>query len=132
MKIFDYIDYNRWLITATVAGLVLWLFAFSCTPITTSPISPADKVNAAELELEFAVWQKGIETTSARFDYARADLARQQEKLNRIEEAIIKIASTNFADFGTLFTTLLGSGVIGLLADNIRKDGVIGGLKRNK
>jgi len=131
-KITDFIDYNRFAVATTILTLLVWFYAIGCTPLTESPVSPGQAVNAAELETEFAVWQKQNEAMMIRFEAAGRDLQQQAENQAKIQQAIMSIASGQVTNFGALAELLMSGGLIGVIADNIRKNGVIAGLKRNK
>lgn len=130
--IWSWIEKNRFTVLCPTVGGILWVIALGCIPVTQSPVHPDTVVSAPELDTEYLVWQKENETMIAKFEAAGKDLQRQQENQAKFVEVITKLASGSIADWPGLVQLLLGSGVVGLLADNIRKNGVIGGLKRNK
>ena len=132
-KVWSVVEKNRFSFIVPVIGFLLWVIAgFSCTPQTASPIRPTVMLNADELVTEFETWQASNVLIAKKFELAGADIQRQTEEWNKIQAALMQIATGSVTDFGGLVTILTGSGLIGLLADNIRKNGVIGGLKRNK
>lgn len=132
-KIWSVVEKNRWIVIAPLAGLILWLYAgLACVPETASPLRPAIKVNAAELQQDFQTWQADCELMSKRFEWAIADIKLQEEQWTKAENAIMQIATGGVTTWTGLLSILTGSGLVGLFADNIRKNGVIGGLKRNK
>jgi hypothetical protein len=130
-KLYDWIEHNRWTVIAPIVGLALWFAAGSCSPTTTSPIQPGQQITSQDLERDFRLWQKEQEAMVVKFDFAREDLARQREALNQLEQGIVKVASGDVRDLPGMVSLILGGGFIGTLLDNIRKNGVIGGLKRN-
>jgi hypothetical protein len=130
-KIWSWIEKNRFTVLLPVIGGIIWLIGVGCTPITQSPFTPDRQVTATELEQEYLIWQKENEIVIAKFEAAGKDLQQQAANQAKVLEVITTLASGSVADWPGLVQLLLGSGVVGLLADNIRKNGVIGGLKRN-
>lgn len=128
-KIWSWTEKNRFTVLCPIIGAVIWFVAVGCTPITQSPVTPGKDVTAIELEQEFLIWQKENEITVAKFEAAGKDLERQAENQKKFFEVITVLASGSVADWPGLVNLLLGSGMIGLVGDNIRKNGVIGGLK---
>jgi hypothetical protein len=130
-NLWSWIEKNRFIVLCPVIAGVVWMVAVGCTPITDSPFNPGKPVTATELEQEYLLWQKQNEIIVAKFEMAGKDLQQQYENQQKFMEVITTLASGSVADWPGLVQLLLGSGVVGLLADNIRKNGVIGGLKRN-
>ncbi len=130
-KVLKWINWNRFLVILPVAGLVTWLIAAGCTPQTISPIDPARQVTAAQLEIDFVSWKNETEIIAARFDYARADLQEQTEQLADLQAKMVTLASGGVADLPGLLKLLMSGAGIGAITDNIRKRGLISGLKRN-
>lgn len=130
-KVWKWIDHNRFIVIAPVVSLILWFIAVGCIPVTESPIAPGKFVSAPELETEFAIWQKNQETIALKFEAAGEDLKRQEEQNAEILKFITTLASGGVADLPGLIQLLAGGGLLGALADNIRKRGLIAGLKRN-
>ena len=126
-----WISYNRFLVLTLSLAVVFWGYAASCTPATPDPQQPSRLVNAAELQLSFDTWQLEQQITAKRYERAGEDLQQQVESNKKIEQLIINLASANVADLPGLVTLLLGGGGLGAIADNIRKRGLIAGLKRN-
>jgi len=129
MKTFlNWISYNRGLVAGLILGLIMAVILISCVAETASPLDPQKIVDANGLALEFSIWQAQNTITAKKFEFAMDDIKQQTENQAQIEKAIITVAQnpTNawqlFAD-GTL---------LGVLFDNIRKRGLIAGLKRNK
>lgn len=131
-SIWSWIEKNRFTVLCPALGVILWLIALGCIPVTQSPVHPDKVVSATELDQEFLVWQKENEVMTVKFEAAGKDLQQQAENQAKVIEVITKVASGSIADWPGLIQLLLGSGIVGLVADNIRKNGVIGGLKRNK
>jgi len=123
-KIWKWIEHNRFTVVIPLIVLIFWIIAVGCTPETKSPVT-GKLVTAAELQLDF-------DTVMASFELAKVDLERQAEMQTKFTEALMKLASGNVADWPGLAQMLIGGGLLGFFADNIRKNGVIGGLKRNK
>ena len=138
-KIWKWIDHNKFFVICVIASVVFFFVAASCTPTTQSPVDPAVMVNAPELELECLTWQIQQEIILARFDHARqikvtrdAYLEAQEKAWNEIQQAIVTIASGGIADLLGFLQLLFGLAGAGAITDNIRKRGLIAGLKRNK
>ena len=131
-KIWKWIDHNRCVVIGPIIGIMLWAYAVSCTPETASPLDPGRLVNVQQLDLDFRTWQKQQEIIAAKFEAAGQDLEQQAESNEKLKEMILGLASGGIPDLSGLVKLLVGGGGIGLVVDNIRKGGVIGGLKRNK
>ena len=131
-KIWKWIDHNRCVVVIPNMAIMTWAYAVSCTPLTGSPLDPARLVNVPQLELDFKTWQKQQEIAAAKFEAAGLDLEQQEERNAKLKETILGLASGGIPDVPGLVKLLVGGGGLGLLADNLRKGGVIGGLKRNK
>ena len=130
-KIWKWIEYNRFLVVAPIGALIIWLIAVGCTPLVNSPTTPGALVNAPELAVEFDVWQKTQDATMIRFEAAGEDLKRQEETQAKFLQAITSLATGGVADLPGLIQLLAGGGLLGAIGDNIRKRGLIAGLKRN-
>ena len=131
-KIWKWLDHNRCVVIIPIMAIMLWAYAVSCTPLTGSPLDPARLVNVQQLELDFKTWQKQQEITAAKFEAAGLDLEQQEERNAKLKETILGLASGGIPDVPGLVKMVVGGGGLGLLVDNVRKGGVIGGLKRNK
>lgn len=129
-QIKKWIDHNRFAVILPVVGCCLWAWVAGCTPQTASVLRPGETLNATELSLELKEWQAKVDVQAARYEAAAADLEAQQEAMAKAQEAVLQIASGSVADLPGLISLLLGGGVLGLLTDNVRKGGVIGGLKK--
>ena len=130
-KIWKWIDHNRFVVIGLLTGLILGLYAISCTPITNDPVDPQKQVDAQELQESFEIWQAEQDVVAKRFELAGKDLERQAENNAKIEKFIIDLAAGGIADLPGVITLLLGGGALGAIGDNIRKRGLISGLKRN-
>lgn len=131
-KIWKWIDHNRFVVIGPVLAIMIWFYAVSCTPQTRSPLDPAKLVTERELGIEFKVWQAENEIMIAKFEVAGEDLKEQKENNKKLEDFIVAVASGNVADLPGLITLLITGGGLGAITDNIRKRGLISGLKRNK
>jgi len=89
-------------------------------------------VNVQQLDLDFKTWQSQQEIMAAKFEAAGLDLEQQAASNEKIKEMILGLASGGIPDMSGLVKLLVSGGGAGLIIDNIRKGGVIGGLKRNK
>jgi len=131
-KVWSVVEKNRWTVLVPMLGAVMWIMAgICCTPETKSPTRPTVMVNAAELQQDYQQWVSDCNLTAKRFEYAATDIKQQQEKWTAAENALMQVSTGNVTSWTGLLGLLSGSGLIGLFADNIRKNGVIGGLKRN-
>lgn len=131
-KMWKWLNHNRFVIIGPVVGLMLWAYALGCTALTQSPLDVSRMVNVAQLEIDFKTWQAQQEITAARFEAAGQDLVHQEEQNAKLKETILGLASSGIPDVPGLLKLLIGGGGLGAIVDNIRKGGVIGGLKRNK
>jgi len=131
-KIWNWIEHERFTVILPTAAIILWtITGISCVPVTSSPIRPEIQLDATELQLEFMIWQKQQEEIILRFDYARQDIEKQKEQLNSLQDTLLQLASGCVTTWSGALQLLVASGSIGLLLDNVRKNGVIGGLKKN-
>ena len=126
-----WINHNRFLVIGPVVGLIFWFVAVGCSAATPDPLNPARMISADELQTSFQIWQKESEKMMIRFDAARADIEKQQEQWNEFQSALMQLASGAVADWSGLVQLVLGGGLIGAVSDNVRKRGLIAGLKRN-
>lgn len=131
-KMMKWINHNRFVIIFPIIGTMLWAYALGCTPETASPLDIGRMVNVAQLEIDFKTWQAQQEITAAKFEAAGLDLERQKEQNAKLKETLLGLASGGIPDVPGLLKLLIGGGGLGAIVDNIRKGGVIGGLKRNK
>lgn len=131
-KIWKWIEHNRYVLIGPIVALLIWAFALSCTPLTTSPLDPGRLVNVQQLDLDFKTWQSQQEIMAAKFEVAGLDLEQQAASNEKIKETILGLASGGIPDVPGLLKLMIGGGGLGAIVDNIRKGGVIGGLKRNK
>lgn len=123
-KILKWLDHNRFVVLSPLIMVLLWLIAYGCTPLTPSPTDPTRMINVAELQREYELFQ-------VKYEFAIKDLERLEEQRNKILDAITKLASGSIADLPGLLQLLLVGGFFGAVTDNIRKRGLIAGLKRN-
>ena len=131
-KVWKWLNHNRYVVIGPLVGLMLWAYALGCTPETASPLDIGRMVNASQLEIDFKTWQAQQEITAAKFDAAGQDLVRQEEQNAKLKETILGLAAGGVPDVPGLLKLLIGGGGLGAIVDNVRKGGVIGGLKRNK
>lgn len=127
-----WIDHNRFIVIFPVVAFLIWGYAASCTPRTPSPIDPGRQVDERGLGIEYKRWEVEQVIVAAKFEAAGEDLQEQRDNLAKIQKTIMTIATGNVADVPGLLRLLLGGGGIGAVLDNIRKRGLIAGLKRNK
>jgi len=131
-KMWEWIEYNRFIVIMIIVAAFLWIAAFSCTPQVSSPLNPGLYVDARGLEIEYKTWQTGQDIMAARFEAAGQDLAEQKANNEKIEQLLTDLASGGIADLPGLLKLLFAGGAIGAISDNIRKRGLICGLKKNK
>jgi hypothetical protein len=124
LKVWKWTEHNRWTVIVPLLACVLWFTAIGCIPEVASPLDGA-MVNADELKIEW-------ETLTAQYELARINIEKQIEMQGKFQELVLSIASGGVADWSALAKLLMSGGFIGFALDNIRKGGVIGGLKRNK
>jgi len=131
-KMMKWMEHNRYVLIFPVVGVLLWAYALGCTPTTMSPLSPGRMVNITQLEIDFKTWQAEQEVMAAKFEAAGVDLEQQKAGNEKIRETILSLAAGGIPDAPGLIKLLIGGGGLGAILDNIRKGGVIGGLKRNR
>ena len=131
-KIWKWLNHNRFVVIGPIVGLMLWTYALGCTALTQSPLDVSRMVNAGQLEIDFKTWQSQQEIMAARFEAAGKDLVHQEEQNAELKETILGLATGGIPDMPGLLKMVMGCGLLGAIGDNVRKGGVIGGLKRNK
>ncbi|KKN29779.1 hypothetical protein LCGC14_0840770 [marine sediment metagenome] len=131
-KIWKWLNHNRHVVIFPVVGLMLWAYALGCTPLTMSPLDPGRMVNVTQLDLDFKTWQSQQEIMAARFEAAGLDLEQQKENNEKLKTTLLGLATGGVPDVPGLLKLLIGGGGLGAIVDNIRKGGVIGGLKRKR
>lgn len=131
-KMMKWMEHNRYVLIFPVVGVMLWAYALGCTPTTMSPLFPGRMVNITQLDIDFKTWQSQQGVMAAKFEAAGLDLEQQKAGNEKIGEMIMDLAAGGIPDASGLIKLLIGGGGLGAILDNIRKGGVIGGLKRNK
>ena len=131
-KVTKWINHNRFVIILPILSVMLWAYALGCTALTVSPLNPGRMVNIVQLDIDFRTWQAQQEIMRAKFEAAGFDLEQQKAGNEKLKESILTLAAGGVADVPGLLKLLIGGGGLGAIVDNIRKGGVIGGLKRNK
>jgi len=66
-----------------------------------------------------------------KFEVADQDIEEQKAAWSEFREILLQLASGSVADLPGLLTLVLGFSGAGAIADNIRKRGLIAGLKKN-
>jgi hypothetical protein len=130
-KITKWINYNRFIVIGPIVAAIVWGFAVGCIPQTESPTRPGYLVSAPQLQTEYTVWLKQQEIEQIRFTAAGEDLEQQKAQQAEFMQLIVKLASGGVADLSGLIQLLAGGTLLGAVSDNIRKRGLIAGLKRN-
>jgi hypothetical protein len=128
-KFWKTIEHHRYTVMAPVIGAVVWVAAVGCTPMTASPLDEAKLVNASQLSIEFKSWEARQTIVAAKFEAAGEDLTEQAEANEAFKQTLLTLASGSVADWSGLVQLLIGGGLLGVVGDNIRKNGVIGGLR---
>ena len=131
-KIWKVIEHHRYTVVCPVIAMGLWVAAVGCTPMTQSPVDETKQVNARQLSIEYQGWQAQQKVIEAKFEAAGEDLTEQAEANEVLKQTLLTLASGSVADWSGLMQLLIGGGLLGVLGDNVRKNGVIGGLKRNR
>ena len=131
-KIWKVIEHHRYTVVCPVIALLVWVFAVGCTPMTASPMDESNQVNARQLDIEYQSWLAQQKVIEAKFEAAGQDLQQQAEANEAFKQMLLTLASGSVADWSGLIQLLVGGGLLGVVGDNIRKNGVIGGLKRNR
>ncbi|HBE02410.1 MAG TPA: hypothetical protein DC049_08025 [Spirochaetia bacterium] len=126
--LWSWIEKNRFTVILPVMGLILWVVAVGCEPATPSPFS-GKLVNAEELKIDFLAWQNQQEVIMEKFKFAEADIAKQKAAWDEFTQVLLQLASGSVAGWPGLLQILLGGGILGVVSDNIRKNGVINGQK---
>jgi hypothetical protein len=128
-KIWQFIEYNRWFVAGVILALAVTLGGIYCVPVTPSPLQPAKMVDEKGLALEFKTWQMQCQVMQDQFTAAGEDLQAQAARNGQIETMIVDLASGRIPDIPSFLQVLLASGGLGAVYDNIRKRGLISGLK---
>ena len=131
-KLWKTIEHHRYTVVCPVIAMGLWVAAVGCTPMTVSPVDESKEVNARQLGIEYQGWQAQQKVIEAKFEAAGEDLTEQAEANEVLKQTLLTLASGSVADWSGLMQLLIGGGLLGVLGDNVRKNGVIGGLKRNR
>ena len=131
-SIWKTIEHHRYTVVCPVIAVLVWALAVGCTPVTQSPIDETKQVNARQLDIEYQSWLAKQKIIEAKFEAAGQDLAEQAEANEVFKQTLLTLASGSVADWSGLVQLLIGGGLLGVVGDNIRKNGVIGGLKRNQ
>ena len=126
----SWIEKNRFLVIGILAGVFFAIYPGCNVPQVVSPLDGDKFVDNRGLQVELKEWQAQQETMAAKFEAAGQDLQEQIDAQQKIDKLINAIAaSPDPASWPGIF--LAGGGLLAII-DNIRKRGVISGLKRNK
>ena len=126
-----WINHNRYTVILPIIGLVIWIAAYGCSATTESPTGTGEAVTSSQLEHQFIIWKAEQEVMLLKFQLGVEDIAEQEEKWNKVQALLVKVASGSVANMPGLLQIVLASGLIGVVGDNVRKRGLIAGLKRN-
>lgn len=130
-KVTKWINYNRFLVIGITIAIGVWIFTSCGTPQTESPYRTGVYVTSDELEIEYSRWIADQNTIAKKFVAAGKDLEKQQAGQNELKKIIVDVANGDITSGKTLLLTLLTGTAGGSLIDNIRKRGLISGLKAN-
>jgi hypothetical protein len=128
-KIWKFLEYNKWFVLGVILALAVTLGGIYCVPLTPSPIEQARRVDEKGLSLDFKTWQMQCQVMQDRFTAAGEDLQAQAAMNGQIQSMIIDLASGRVPNVPAFLQLLLASGGMGAVYDNIRKRGLISGLK---
>jgi hypothetical protein len=128
-KIWTFMNYNRWLVAGVILALAVTLGGIYCVPLTPSPLREEKLVDEKGLQLEFKTWQMQSQIIQDKFTNAGEDLQAQAARNSQIQAMIVDLASGRMPDVPAFLQVLLASGGLGAVYDNIRKRGLISGLK---
>jgi len=148
-KITQWVDYNRYAVLALVLALVTGCGLAMQTPRTESVLTPPAKITTQQLDREviaiqlqfdkqqiaisqlIASYNADVEATNAKLTSAEADLQQQYARRAKIVEALGGIATiatgtlTPASALGSIISLISLFGLVGVEADNIRKDRII-------
>ncbi|MBN2138173.1 MAG: hypothetical protein JW720_10215 [Sedimentisphaerales bacterium] len=132
-KLWAAIRHNQGLVVALILAAALTVYVVGCESQTKSIIDPAKMINREELKYELESEVQRLEADIEKVKFMAEQRGKDLDKQDEFKAALVNIGLT-VAEGQTvtpvgLATTLLVS--LGLLVDNRRKDGVIGGLKTN-
>lgn len=130
-SIYKWIEHNRFIVIAPIACFIIWFVAIGCTALTADPLGGTRNLNTSELQVTFEVWQKEQEIIGMRFEHAAKDLQAQEDQWSKIQILIMKLASGTIATWPGMLQLVMAGGFVGAISDNVRKRGLIAGLKRN-
>lgn len=128
-KITKFISYNRFIVIGPIVMILLWFYATSCTPETRDPTQPDRFVNAIELQQSFESWQADQVKIARLYEIAGEDIEQQKENNLKIQELIMGLATGGVSDLPGLVKMVMAGGALGAIGDNVRKRGLINGLK---
>lgn len=130
-KILKWINYNRFVVIGPILGLIIWFSGWSCTPLTESLLNPGRMINESQLVVELKTWKAQQEIFMIKFEAAGEDIAQQKENNKKLEAMVLDLASGGIPDMAGLVKLVFGGLALGAGGDNIRKRGLIAGLKIN-
>lgn len=131
--IWNVIEKNRWTTIMPFCSIIAWIvLSIGCEITTLSPTRDGVKVSVAQLQQDYDTWVSDCNATAKRFESAAADIETQQDERAKISEILMAVASGNVTNYTGLLSMITTAGLFGVGADNVRKNGVIAGLKRNK
>lgn len=132
-NLWSVIEKNRFSVILPFFGLIFWAYVgISCTPVTQSPLNPNIKIDAKQLQQEYDLVVIERQKQDKAYEFAADDIKTQEENWSKVQDSLIQIASGSVTSWSGLVQILVSSGLVGFFADNLRKNGVIAGLKRNK
>ena len=122
-SIWKWIEHNRFTVILPTVAVLMWI-AVGCAEVTvTSPLDSQRQLTGPQL-------QRAYDSTVAAFEDASMELEAQLEQRGKLDKILMAVASGSVSTWPGLLQVVLGGGILGLAADNTRKSGVIGGLKK--
>lgn len=124
IKCWKWLEHNRYALIMPICGIILWAAAGCLVAEAESPLT-REQVNAKQLARHY-------DRMVAEFEDAAEEIEAEQQAQAEFKEFLISLASGNVTNLPGMLHLFLGGSWIGLAVDNIRKGGVIGGLKKKK
>lgn len=130
--VWSFVEKNRFLLVCIFLSMFIFFYGSCMEPVTSSVLNPEKSVTAKQLELEYVQWLHDVNEQSMKFNFASDDIAAKKASLDKLYNCISQLAQGNVGGFEEGMLFLIGGGGLGAIVDNIRKRGVISGLKMMK
>ena len=121
-KIKKWIDHNRFVVILPTLAVLLWIGVGCAEVKVTSPLDGVTQLTGPQL-------QRAYDSTVVAFEDAGEELEAKLEQRNKLTKLLMTAASGSVTTWPGLLQLIVGGGILGLAGDNVRKSGVIGGLK---